>query len=109
MIDGLVMGRIYGQPVERLSKTNKPYALAKVRADGGDGEQVIVNVIAFDDGPVAALLGMGDGDSIAMAGSITPKVWTDREGVARPAIDMVVHQVMTAYHVEHKQRAILKT
>lgn len=106
MIDGLVMGRIHGQPVERASKIGKPYALAKVRAAAGDGESLIVNAIAFDDAPVTALLGLSDGDSIAMSGSLTPKVWVDREGQSRPSLDMVVHQVLTAYHATRKRRAM---
>ena len=106
MIDGLVMGRIHGQPAERTSKTGKPYAIAKVRAAAGDGESLFVNVIAFDDAPVAALLGLGDGDSAALSGSLTPKVWVDREGQHRPSLDMVAHQVLTAYHVAHRRRAV---
>ena len=97
MIEGLVSGRVMGQPVERISKTDKPYALAKVKAAAGDGEQLIVNVIAFDDGPVHTLLALRDGDSIALSGSLTPKVWVDRDGVTRPSLDMVAHRVLTAY------------
>ena len=80
MIDGLIGGKLYGQPTQRISKTGKPFAIAKVRAAAGDGESLFVNVIAFDDAPVAALLGLGDGDSVALSGSLTPKVWTDKEG-----------------------------
>jgi single-stranded DNA-binding protein len=55
---------------------------------------------------VAALLALGDGDSVALAGSLTPKVWTDREGNSRPALDLVAHQVLTAYHVTRKRKAV---
>lgn len=106
MIDGLVGGKLYGQPTERTSKTGKPFAIAKVRAAAGDGESLFVNVIAFDNEPVAALLGLGDGDSVALAGSLTPKVWTDKEGNTRPSLDMVAHQVLTAYHVTRKRKAM---
>ena len=102
MIDGLVAGRILGQPVERMSKTDKPYALAKVRAAGGDGEALVVNVIVFDDTPAAALLRMNDGDSVALSGSLSPKVWVDRDGVTRPSMDMVAHQVLMAPHIAQK-------
>ena len=44
--------------------------------------------------------------AIALAGSITPKVWTDREGQPRPALDMVAHQVLTTYHVTRKRRTV---
>lgn len=106
MIDGLVGGKLYGQPTQRASKTGKPYALAKVRAAAGDGESLLVNVIVFDDEPVAALLGLSDGDSVALAGSLTPKVWTDKEGNTRPSLDMVAHQVLTPYHVKRKRAAM---
>ena len=106
MIDGLISGRIFGQPAERTSKAGKPCALATVRAAAADGEILFVNVIAFDDAPVTALLGLGDGDSVALSGSITPKVWVDRDGQHRPSLDMVVYQVLTAYHVTRKRRAV---
>lgn len=35
-----------------------------------------------------------------------PKAWTDREGVVRPALDLVASQVLTAYHVERKRKAV---
>lgn len=103
MIDALISGKLYGQPTERTSKTGKPFALAKVRAAGGDGESLFVNVIAFDAAPCTTLLALGDGDSVAISGSLTPKVWTDKEGNARPGLDLVAHQVLTAYHVTRKR------
>lgn len=103
MIDALISGKLYGQPTERTSKTGKPFALAKVRAAGGDGESLFVNVIAFDAAPCTALLALADGDSVALSGSLTPKVWTDKEGNTRPALDLVAHQVLTAYHVTRKR------
>ena len=106
MIDALISGKLYGQPTERTSKTGKPFALAKVRAAGGDGESLFVNVIAFDTAPCTALLALGDGDSVAISGSLTPKVWTDKEGNARPGLDLVAHQVLTAYHVTRKRAAV---
>ena len=106
MIDALISGKLYGQPTERTSKSGKPLALAKVRAAGGDGESLFVNVIAFDAAPCTTLLALGDGDSVALSGSLTPKVWTDKEGNARPGLDLVAHQVLTAYHVTRKRNAM---
>ena len=106
MIDGLIAGKLYGQPTERTSKTGKPFALAKVRAAGGDGESLFVNVIAFDTAPCTALLALADGDSVALTGSLTPKTWTDKEGNTRPALDLVAHQVLTTYHVTRKRTAM---
>ena len=108
MIDALIAGKLYGQPKQMTSKAGKPFATAKVRAAAGEGEALFVNVIAFDPDTVAALLALGDGDSVALAGSLTPKVWTDREGNHRPAVDLVAHQVLTPYHVTRKRKAVQK-
>ena len=106
MIDGLIAGKVFGQPMERTSKAGKPFAVAKVRAAGGDGESLFVNVIAFDTAPCTALLALGDGNSVALAGTLTPKVWTDKEGNTRPALDLVAHQVLSAYHVTRKRNVM---
>lgn len=106
MIDGLIAGRIYGKPTERTSKTGKPFVVAKVRAATGDGESMFINVLAFSDSAQAALLALGDGDSVALTGSLTPKTWTDKEGNTRPALDLVAHQVLTTYHVTRKRTAM---
>ena len=106
MIDALIAGKLHSHPEQRTGKNGQPYATAKVRATGGDGESLFVNVIAFEPHTVTALLALDAGDSIALAGSITPKVWTDREGQPRPALDMVAHQVLTTYHVTRKRRTV---
>lgn len=106
MIDALIAGKLYGNPTEKTSKAGKPFAVAKVRTTTGDGDSLFVNVIAFDVGTCAALLGLGDGDSVALAGALTPKVWMDREGNTKPSLDMVAHGVLTAYHVTRKRKAV---
>ena len=106
MIDALVSGRIYGQPTQRTSKTGKPFAVAKVRVAAGDGESTFVSVIAFDTAPCTALLALGDGDSVALSGSLSQKVWTDKEGNTRPSLDLVAHRVLTTYHVTRKRTAM---
>jgi single-stranded DNA-binding protein len=93
------------QPAQKIAKTGKPFMVAKVRAHAGDAD-VFVNVIAFGQAACDALLALGDGDAVALAGSLTPKAWTNREGMARPALDLVASQVLSAYQVTRKRRAI---
>jgi single-stranded DNA-binding protein len=88
MIDALIAGKLYGQPQQKTGKQGKPFTIAKVRAAAGDGEALFVNVISFDADTVAALLALGDGDSVALAGALTPKVWTDKEGTQRHRLDI---------------------
>lgn len=107
MIDAILSGRIYGTPAEKTSgKTGKRFVTAKVRAAAGDGETLFVNIIAFDGNVCAGLLALGDGDSCSLSGALTPKVWTDRDGQARPALDLVAHGLLTSYHVTRKRKAM---
>jgi single-stranded DNA-binding protein len=94
MIDGLIAGRLIGDPERRQGKGESTYVVARVRAQTSDGENLMVNVIAFDDAPCAVLLGLRDGDSVAAAGSLVPKVWTDKQGNTKPALDLVAHRVL---------------
>lgn len=106
MIDGLIGGKVYGKPGERTGQNGTRFVTAKVRAAAGDGESLFVNVIAFNADARAALLALDDGDSVSLSGTLTPKVWTDKNGDAHPALDMVAHAILTAYHVKRKRHAV---
>ncbi|WP_213362254.1 single-stranded DNA-binding protein [Brachymonas denitrificans] len=103
MIDGLIAGKVYGQPQSRTDSHGKQYALGKVKAAAGNGEVLFVSCIVFGDAARQFLV-LGDGDAVALAGSISPKAWTDKDGQARPALDMQVQQVLTAYHGRKKRQ-----
>lgn len=107
MIDALIGGKLYGKPVQRTGSSGKPFVTCKVRTPVGDGlESIFVNVIAFSQDVTAALLALDDGDSVSLSGSLTPKTWTDKNGAARPALDLVAHAAVTAYHVTRKRAAM---
>jgi single-stranded DNA-binding protein len=106
MLEGLVAGTLVGLAETRQGKNGSSFALAKVKAIAGDGESLIVNVIAFATEASAALMALDDGDAVALAGALTPKVWTDKQGNTRPALDMVATQVLTTYHAAQKQQTI---
>lgn len=94
MIDGLVAGRLMGDASRRVDKVGRGFVVARVLARNRADEEYIVNVIAFDDAPCAALLALADGDALSLAGGLTPKVWTDKQGVVRPSLDMVAVRVI---------------
>ena len=106
MIEGLVAGKVYGRPEQRTgTNSGRPFVTAKVRAATSGGETLFVNVLAFDATAQAALLALSDGDAVSLAGTLTPKVWTDREGQARPSLDMVASQVLSVYQVKRRREA----
>lgn len=102
MIEGLIAGTLVGLAETRQGKNDTSFALAKVKATAGDGESLMVNVIAFATETSAALMALDDGDAVALAGSLTPKVWTDKQGNTRPALDMVATRVLTVFHATQK-------
>ena len=97
MIDGLVAGRLMGDASRRVDKAGRTYIVARVLARNKADEEFIVNVIAFDDAPCAALLALADGDAISLAGALTPKVWTDKQGIHRPSLDMIATRVISVH------------
>lgn len=106
MIEGLITGTLVGLAEQRQGKNDSTFVLAKVKATPGEGESLIVNVIAFAAEACAALLALDEGDALALTGALTPKVWTDKQGNTRPALDMVASQVQTVYHVDRKRTAL---
>ena len=100
---------VNGKKSAKNSATSIPTGsgFLKVRKPTGEnGESLFTSVIAFDDEPCAALLALGDGDAVSLAGTLTPKVWIDKEGTPRPALDIVASHVLSAFHVQRKRRAV---
>jgi single-stranded DNA-binding protein len=106
MIDALNSGRLYGTPQQRTTKTDKPFATGKLRCPTNNGETQFVNVIAFVPAAVTALLALQDGDSAALSGELTIKVWVDSNGKPRPGLDLIAHAVLSPYHVSRKRQAV---
>ena len=95
MIEALIAGYLMGDASRRIDKTGREFVVARVLARNRADEEFIVNVIAFDEAPCAALLALADGDALSLAGALTPKVWTDKQGIARPSLDLVATRVLT--------------
>ncbi len=105
MIEGLVTGTLVGLAEQRQGKNDTTFVVARVKTAPGEGAPLIVNVIAFAPEACAALLALDEGDTLAVAGALTPKVWTDKQGNTRPALDMVASQVLTVYQADRKRGA----
>lgn len=103
MIDALVVGKLYGSARQGRSKNDNLYTTANVRTNEG-GESLFVNVITFSESAGRELMALEDGDSVALAGSLTPKVYQAKDGEWRPGLDLLAHRVTTTYHVRRKRR-----
>lgn len=105
MIDALIAGKLHGAPSQKTSKNGNTFTTAKVRVPSGD-DSIFCNVIAFDQDAQSALLALGTGEAVALAGTLKVGTWTARDGAARPSLDMTASQVLTSYHVTRKRKAM---
>ena len=62
--------------------------------------------LVWDHEKCEALLALGEGNAVALAGTLTPKTWLDKNGTPQPAFDLVASQVLSAYHVTRKRKAL---
>jgi single-stranded DNA-binding protein len=106
MIEALITGKLHQRAEERTSKGGRPFVTAKVRAAVGEADSLFVNVVAFSESACAALLALDAGDSLAMAGTLKPSAWIDREGNAHPGLDLVAAQVLTLYGLKRRRAAV---
>jgi single-stranded DNA-binding protein len=94
MIDALVSGKVSGAPTRRTSKNGNTFTTCKVRVPTGE-ESTFCNVICFAEPAQAALLALGDGEAVALAGTLKVGTWTAKDGTARPSLDLVASNVLS--------------
>lgn len=92
MIDGLISGRLHGQAEAGQGQAGSQYVTCKIKVISDEGDNLLCNVIAFNDKLCQFLLSLEDGASISLSGALRPKVWFDKQGNARPALDLVAHR-----------------
>lgn len=105
MIDALLAGKLVGGAVERTTSSIKTFVTCKVRAADSDGEAQFVNVVAFNDGVKAALLALGDGESVSLSGSLTAGIYEARDGTKRVNLKLIASSVLSVYHVRKRREA----
>lgn len=106
MIEALASGKLHGTAKTQTGKNGKPFTTCKVRTPMTNGESVFVNVITFDESVGAGLLALGDGDGVALTGTLSVSTWTNRDGVAKPSIDLVASALLTVHHIRKRRQAM---
>jgi len=103
MIDALIQGKLHAKAQQRTGKAGRPFVTAKVTTTAKDGNAQFVNVIAFAPDACNALLALGPGDAVALAGELASSIYTGKDGAPRISLDLTAHAVLTAYHVTRKR------
>ena len=78
MIRVLTTGTLYADPQSRTSQSGKPYATAKLKADGKDGTAVWVSLVAFAE-LAERLATLKAGAAIAVSGRAELSAYTCNE------------------------------
>jgi single-stranded DNA-binding protein len=108
MIDALIAGKLFGAPQKRTSKNGNDYVTGKMRVPMPDGVAAFVTFIAFRDHVCAALTGLADGSSIAIAGELKVSTYVAKDGTTKPSLDVTAHEVLTPTHVTRRRKAMHK-
>jgi single-stranded DNA-binding protein len=106
MIDALIAGKLHGAPTQRTGKNGGTFTTAKVRVPTGE-DATFCNVIAFDQDAQAALLALGSGEAVALAGSLKFATWTDKSGATRPSLDLVASKALTQYSITKRRNGMV--
>ena len=94
MIRALISGTLYGRPQARTSQAGKPFATAKVRGDGKNGENVWCSIIAFGE-QADRLMTLGDGAALSVSGRAEINAWLDKQGEPRAGLSLVADEIAT--------------
>ncbi len=105
MIRALISGELVATPQERIGKTGKPFALARVSVPQGEDGRVFCSVIAFHDDAVARLLQLKAGAAVSLAGTLKVSTWQAKDGTTRPALDLVADEVASTTPRPRKPKA----
>lgn len=104
MIDALVSGRLRGAVTVRTSKNGNPFATWRLATTDKNGDSVLCACIAFSTSAMDAAQRLTDGDSMAVTGEAAISTYTSSDGQTRNGLDLVVHGVLTAYHLGRKRK-----
>jgi hypothetical protein len=109
MIESIVSGRLSERPHQRIDATGRPFITATVRVLTGDENQPYrhVKVNAYGDKPKMALLGLEDGEAMAVTGTLS--VWTavNSEGTITPRFCITAVRVMSLYRAQEREESQL--
>lgn len=104
MLDALISGRLRGAPSVRTSNAGKPFAIWRMSVHDRNGESVLCSCIAFSATAIEAVQRLGDGDAIAATGEASLNEWKGADGTTRHGLDVLVHGVLSAYHLGRKRK-----
>ena len=103
MINALIQGTLFNDPVKHLAKNGNPYVTAIVRTPLDSGDSILVSVIAFEIEVIEGLILLSAKDAVCISGGLSTKVYVPDGGDPRPSADLTAHGLLTPYMVKRKR------
>lgn len=104
--DVLITGKLRGTVKMGSASNGSPFARWQVSASDKSGTSILASCIAFRESVIAAAQALEEGDSLSVSGEAAIKTWQGNDGQTRTGLDVQAHQVLTAYHVSRKRKAM---
>lgn len=91
----LVSGKLFDAPKRKISKADKPYAVANVRCGLGK-DSVFWTVMAFGDDEVSELMMLDAGDAVSVSGGMKAEIYNPTNGKpSRVSLTVFADRVIT--------------
>jgi single-stranded DNA-binding protein len=102
VIDALVTGKLIKDPVELTGKTGQPFTRFMLNTPSKEGAYVLITGVAFGD-VAERIARLHKGDALSVAGELSPTEWTDREGVEKHGLNVVVSAALSVYDIKKRR------
>jgi single-stranded DNA-binding protein len=99
----LINGALFRDPVARMSKANKQFVTALIKA-GTPTDTQWVNVVCFDALAQSELLRLKAGDAISVQGLARVSVFQDKAGEHRASIDVTAFHILALRQPKRKKQ-----
>lgn len=104
MLAVLCSGSLIRDPQQRQGANGPAYVTALMRCPAEDSDPLLISLIAFSDTAVAALLALGQGDALSVAGRAKLREWQQGEET-KHGVSVTADQVLTVYAAGKKRKA----
>jgi single-stranded DNA-binding protein len=92
-VAALISGTISRAPEQKTSRNGNPFVTASIRVVNGN-EANFWRIFVFSESAQAALLALGEGDSVACQGTPKFEMYAPEGGAARVSLSLTVDQVV---------------
>jgi single-stranded DNA-binding protein len=105
VLNVLASGVLVAQPQRRTAAAGKDYATCTMRTATDGADAVLCSLIAFAPDAVDALVALGKGDALAIAGRAKLSNWIGKDGNEAHGLSVVADKVLTVYAAAKTRKA----